>query len=334
MSNPFVSRMAARAMSALVAGSLVAAALLAASPARAEVKVGVSDWPGWVAWYVAEQKGFFKKHGADVKLVWFPNYTDSISALSAGQIDANSQTWSDTMGPLAKGLPLKTILVNDNSAGNDALVVGPKIKSFADLKGKSVALEEFSVSHFILVNALAKNGMKLGDVKIVNLSAGDAAAAFMSGRVEAAVVWNPWIHQIVSSGKGKALFTSKDLPGLVPDLLVAQEKSINTKRKDLVGMIKAWFDTVAFIQAKPDEASAIMSKVVSMKPQEYKVFLPGTRFFDAKLNQQALGDASQAMSLQAVAPTVVKFLSDNKLIEGQPDVAKGIDASLLADALK
>ena len=45
-------------------------------------------------------------------------------------------------------------------------------------------------------------------------------------------------------------------------------------------------------------------------------------------------DASQAMSLQAVAPTVVKFLTDNKLIEGQPDVAKGIDASLLADALK
>jgi len=238
------------------------------------------------------------------------------------------------MGPLAKGLPLKTILVNDNSAGNDALVVGPKIKSFSDLKGKSVALEQFSVSHFVLVNALAKNGMKLSDVKIINLSAGDAAAAFMSGRVDAAVVWNPWIHQIESSGKGKALFTSKDLPGLIPDLLVAQDKSIKTKRKDLVGMIKAWFDTVAFIQSKPDEAAAIMSKVVSMKPQEYKVFLPGTRFFDAKLNQEALGDASKPLSLMGVAPTVVKFLSDNKLIEGKPDAAKGIDASLLADALK
>jgi NitT/TauT family transport system substrate-binding protein len=213
-------------------------------------------------------------------------------------------------------------------------VVGPKIKSFADLKGKSIALEQFSVSHFILVNALAKNGMKLSDVKVVNLAAGDAAAAFMSGRVDAAVVWNPWIHTIESSGKGKALFTSKDLPGLVPDLLVAQEKSIKAKRKELVGMIKAWFDTVAFIQAKPDEAAAIMSKVVSMKPQEYKVFLPGTRFFDAKLNQEALGDASKPLSLLAVAPTVVKFLSDNKLIEGKPDVAKGIDASLLADALK
>lgn len=330
MSKAFFSRVSA----SVVAGALAASALLVAAPAQAEVKVGVSDWPGWVAWYVAEQKGFFKKHGADVKLVWFANYTDSISALSAGQLDANSQTWSDTMGPLAKGIPVKTILVNDNSAGNDALVVGAKIKSFADLKGKTVALEEFSVSHFILVNALAKNGMKVSDVKIVNLAAGDAAAAFMSGRVDAAVVWNPWIHQIETSGKGKALFTSKDLPGLIPDLLVAQEKSIKSKRKDLVGMIKAWFDTVAFIQSKPDEAAAIMSKIVSLKPDEYKVFLPGTRFFDAKLNQEAMGPATQPLSLLGVAPTVVRFLTDNKLIEGKPDAAKGIDASLLADALK
>lgn len=334
MSTSFLSHLSSRVTSGLVAGAIAMGGLFASAPARAEVKVGLSDWPGWVAWYVAEQKGFFKKHGADVKLVWFANYTDSISALSAGQLDANAQTWSDTMGPLAKGLPLKAILVNDNSAGNDALVVGPKIKSFADLKGKSIALEEFSVSHFVLVNALAKNGMKSSDVKIVNLSAGDAAAAFIGGRVEAAVVWNPWIHQIESSGKGRALFTSKDLPGLIPDLLVAQEKAIKSKRKDLVGMIKAWFDTVAFIQSKPDEAAAIMSKVVNMKPQEYKVFLPGTRFFDAKLNQEALGDASKPLSLLGVAPTVVKFLSENKLIEGTPDVSKGIDASLLAEALK
>lgn len=215
-------------------------ALLAVpAPALAEIKVGVSDWPGWVAWYVAEQKGFFKKHGADVKLVWFANYTDSIAALSSGQLDANSQTWSDTLGPLAKGLPLKVVLVNDNSAGNDALLVSPKIKDFAALKGKTVALEQYSISHFVLATALAKHGMKPSDVKITNLSAGDAAAAFMAGRVDAAVVWNPWIDQITKSGKGRALFTSKDMPGLVPDLLVAQQKAIDGKRKDLVGMVKA-----------------------------------------------------------------------------------------------
>jgi NitT/TauT family transport system substrate-binding protein len=302
-------------------------------PAAAEVKVGVSDWPGWVAWYVAEQKGFFKKNGADVKLVWFANYTDSIGALSSGQLDANSQTWSDTLGPLAKGLPLKAILVNDNSAGNDALMVGPKITSFAQLKGKKIALEQYSISHFVLATALVKNGMKPADVKIVNLSAGDAAAAFISGKVDAAVLWNPWVHQIEASGKGKALFTSKDMPGLVPDLLVAQDKAIQTKRKELVGMIKAWFETEKFIKEQPAEAAKIMAKVVSMSPEEYTVFLPGTKFFDAAANTQAF-DAKQPLSLSSTAPTIAAFLTQHKLIEGKPDAAKGIDASLLQEALK
>ncbi|URI06183.1 ABC transporter substrate-binding protein [Aquincola tertiaricarbonis] len=330
--RPFF-RSAARGLRAALAIAVVATGLGHALPAAAEVKVGVSDWPGWVAWYVAEQKGFFKKHGADVKLVWFANYTDSISALSSGQLDANSQTWSDTLGPLAKGLPLKAILVNDNSAGNDALLVSPKIKSFAELKGKSVALEQYSISHFVLATALAKNGMKPSDVKITNLSAGDAAAAFMAGRVDAAVVWNPWIDQITRSGKGRALFTSKDMPGLVPDLLVAQEKAIATKRKDLVGMIKAWMDTEKFIREQPAEAARIMSKVVSLKPEEYQVFMPGTRFFDAAANQAALA-GSGPESLATVAPTIASFLLQHKLIDGKPDAAKGIDASLLAEALK
>jgi NitT/TauT family transport system substrate-binding protein len=318
----------------LAAALSVSLLLALALPARAEIKVGYSDWPGWVAWAIAEQQGFFKKHGANVKLVWFANYSDSISALSAGQVDANCQTWSDSMAPLAKGVPLKVVLVNDNSAGNDAVMAGPKLKSIKDLKGKTVALEEFSVSHFVLAMALSKNGMKPGDVKIVNLSAGDAAAAFLSGRVDAATVWNPWVNKIELSGKGKPLFTSKDIPGLIPDLLVAQEKSLAANRKDFVGMVKAWYDVEKFIREKPDEAVAIMSKVVGLAPEEYKVFLPGTRFFGEKENLEALGPASQARSLLNVAPTIVKFLDENKLIEGTPDFARAIDASLVKEAAK
>jgi NitT/TauT family transport system substrate-binding protein len=301
--------------------------------AHADIKVGVSDWTGWVAWYVAQQQGYFKKYGADVKLIWFANYSDSIAALSTGQLDANSQTWSDTLGPLAKGLPLEAVLVNDNSAGNDALMVTPAIKGFADLKGHTVALEQYSVSHFVLYTALERNGLTPKDVRVVNLSAGDAAAAFMSGRVDTAVVWNPWISQIEKSGRGRPLFTSKDMPGLIPDLLVAQQSAIRNHRADLVGMIRAWFDTVSFIESSPDQAVRIMSKVVGMDTQQYKVFLPGTRFFDAKANLQAF-DPRDPHALVATAPIIARFLLSNKLIDGQPNAARGVDASLLQEALR
>ena len=316
------------------AASLFVILSLLASFARAEIKVGLSDWPGWVAWYIAEEKGFFKKYGADVKLVWFATYTDSISALSAGQLDANSQTWSDTMAPLAKGVPLKVVLVNDNSAGNDALMVNPKITSFKGLRGKTVALEEFSVSHFVLVIALARHGMSQKDVKLVNLDAGDAAAAFLAGRVDAVVVWNPWVNQIQTSGKGKALFTSKDMPGLLSDLLVAQEKSLEANRKDYIGMIKAWYETEKFIHDNPDEAAAIMAHAVSMEGSDYGIFLSGMRFFTQKDNLEAFGPASKPHSLLGVAPTIVKFLADNRLIEGKPDPSNGLDGSLVKEVAR
>jgi NitT/TauT family transport system substrate-binding protein len=312
--------------------SALAAAVMAAfflsPPAPAAVRVGVSDWTGWVAWYVAQDQGYFRKYGADVKLVWFANYTDSISALSTGQLDANSQTWSDTLGPLAKGLALKAVLVNDNSAGNDALMVGPKIRGFPDLRGRKIALEQYSISHFVLYTALSRNGLTPKDVNVVNFSAGDAAAAFMSGRVDAAVVWNPWISQIEKSGAGRALFTSTQMPGLIPDLLVAQAQAIQTKRKDFIAMIRAWFDTQAFIQSQPERAVAIMAKVVGMDPEQYRVFLPGTRFFDAAANRDAF-DAHSEHSLVRVAPTIAAFLLSNKLIDALPDAAKGVDRSLL-----
>lgn len=314
---------------ALVASAILLSAMLPA--ARAEIKVGVSDWPGWVAWYIAEQKGYFKKHGADVKLILFANYTDSISALSAGQLDANSQTLSDTMAPLAKGVPLKIILVNDNSAGNDAVMAGPQIKSMKDLKGRKVALEQFSVSHFLLTLALNKHGMSLKDVEVVNLAAGDAAAAFLAGKVDAAVVWNPWVNKIQLSGKGHALFTSQEVPGMIPDLLVAREASLKAKRKDFLGMVRAWYDVEKFLRERPQDATAIMAKVVGMAPKEYEPFLAGTRFFDQKANLAAFGPATDPLSLLGAAPTIVRFLKENKLMEGNADLAKALDASLVRE---
>jgi NitT/TauT family transport system substrate-binding protein len=315
-----------------VAALAVMLCLITGAPAvQAEVLVGVSDWPGWVAWYIAEHQGYFTRYGAKVKLVWFANYTDSMTALANGQLDANSQTWSDTLAQLAKGVAVKAILVNDNSAGNDAVMVRPTLGSIAELKGKTIALEQFSVSHFVLATALARNGMSQADVRLVNLSAPAAAAALIAGRVDAAVVWNPWIRQIEKSGGGRALFTSRQMPGLIPDLLVAQERAISAKRNDLLGMVRAWRDTEAFIRDHHVEATRIMAKVVRLRPQDYEPLLLGTRLFGDTDNRLAF-DASQPASLAGVSPRIVGFLADNALLERQPGTAAGLDGSLVAEA--
>jgi len=295
------------------------ATLLALPSWAAPIKIGYSDWPGWVAWQVAKEKGLFAKNGVEVELVWFPIYTDSLTALNTGKIDANCSAWCDVIAPLAEGIKLKVVLVNDNSAGNDAIIAKPGIKSVKDLKGKTVATELGTVEHFVLLQALAKNGMSEKDVEYKNLSVPDAAAAFIAGKVDAAGVWRPWINQIKNEGKGSAVFTSKEMPGLIPDLLVFQEKVVTERPADVQKIVATWFDVLAFIKSNEKEAVAIMAKVVEQKPDDYLAFMPGTKFFDVKANLHAFEKRGDDSSLSGSGKKIAAFLKGLDLIKTIPD---------------
>jgi NitT/TauT family transport system substrate-binding protein len=294
---------------------------LAALPALAKepITIGYSDWPGWVAWEVAKEKGLFKKNGVEVKLVWFPVYTDSLTALNTGKVDANCTAWCDVIPPLAEGVKLKVVLVNDNSAGNDAILAKPGINSIKDLKGKSIATELGTVEHFVLLTALANNGMSESDVDYKNLAVPDAAAAFIAGKVDAAAIWQPWISQIQREGKGNLLFSSKEMPGLIPDQLVFQEAVVKERADEVQKIVATWFDVVSFIKSHEDEAVKIMAKVVEQKPEDYKGFLPGTKFFDLKANLEAFEPSTDDKSLVGSGKKIAVFLKEKALIKSVPD---------------
>ncbi len=63
----------------------------ASSTGSATVRLGFSAWPGWFPWQVAQDEGIFKANNVSVDLKWFDGYLESINALTAEQIDANSQ---------------------------------------------------------------------------------------------------------------------------------------------------------------------------------------------------------------------------------------------------
>lgn len=302
-------------------------------PSFAQVTLGLSDWPGWVAWYVAEKEGYFKKYGADVKLVWFPDYMTSVNALSAGQIDANCQALIDTLSPVEKKVPAKVILVTDNSAGNDALMVNNSIKTFGELKGKTIGVEIGSIENYLAATALKTHGMTEKDVNFVNMSTGDAAAALIAGRVPAAGVWNPWIQRIENAKAGHPLFTSKSAPGLIPDVVYARDAALKAHRKDFVAMTKAWFDAVKFIEANPMKAAEIMAPHVGLKPKEYALSLAGTKLFGAELNMKAMSISTDPVSLYVSTANTGAFLVSQKAINATPDPASFIDDSIVKAAM-
>ena len=314
--------------------ALVIAPLLTALPARAEITLGVNDWVGYVAWYVAQEKGFFKKHGADVKLVWCEGVVDSLDKFAAGKLDANAQPWADTLVHIAQKVPLKTIMALDHSAGADALMVSPKIQKLADLKGKKIALEELAIMQFMVETALSKAGLSIKDVQIMYMPAGDAAKAFMDGKVDAAAVWNPFVNDIQISRKGRPLFSSKDVPGMMSDVLVASEKSLKEKRAEYVGLVQSWYDVEKFLRDNRDEAVTIMAKVVKQAPEKYRIFLSGAHFLNQKENLDSFAAATNPRSLAAVSVPLTKFLKDKKQITTDINLASAIDGSLVEEVAK
>ena len=77
---------------------LTIAALLAGSALSAKdaLKIGYSDWPGWVAWQIGIEKGWFEEEGVDVEFQWM-DYVASMDAYAAGLIDAVTMTNGDAL---------------------------------------------------------------------------------------------------------------------------------------------------------------------------------------------------------------------------------------------
>lgn len=307
----------------------------AGSSAGEPIKIGYSDWPGWAVWDIADRKGFFKKHDVNVKMVWFPVYTDSLNALSAGQLDANNQVWSDTMAPLAQGLDLKIVLVGDNSFGNDSLIAQPGINSIKDLRGKKVATELGTCDHFMLLRALETVGMTEKDIQYTNIKIQDCPSAMLSKNVDAANVWEPSRTKLLKSVKGsKELYTSRQMPGLLPDMLVTQGKLVKERPADVQKIVDVWYDTIDWMRKNPTESVKIMAAHTSTPVAEYQSFVKGTRLFSSSEGVTAMTKGTNPISLYSTGDGIAKFLIKADQVSKMPNWAASIEPKFTIAANK
>jgi NitT/TauT family transport system substrate-binding protein len=289
------------------------------------IKIGFSAWPGWFPWQIAVEKGLFAKNGVNVEMVWFEGYLDSINAFATGQLDGNTQTLNDTLSSVAAGSEQVIVLVNDNSTGNDQIIVKPEIASITDLKGKTIAAELGTVDHFLLLLGLQKAGLSAKDINFQPLETGAAAAAFAAGQVDAVGVFAPFTTQALSTGKGKVLFSSKDFPGAIPDHLVLSRKLIAERPDDVQKIVNTWFDVLQFIKDNPAEAYAIMAKRASVSIDDYQTYNAGTRIFNIDDNLKAFAPGDDMTHLSYAATQISDFLLANELAKTKPDLATIFD---------
>jgi NitT/TauT family transport system substrate-binding protein len=313
-------------LAAVLASMLFSSAAVAAEP----LKIGYSDWPGWVAWDIAIEKNWFKEAGVDVKFEWF-DYVASMDAFAAGKLDGVGMTNGDALVTGSTGARSVMILMNDYSNGNDMVIGAPGIDSIKALKGKKVGVEVGFVSHLLLLNALEKNGMTESDVELVNVPTNETPQVLASGEVDAIVAWQPSSGQALDLVPGsKAIYTSANEPGLIYDMLVVSPSSLAARRDDWKKVIDVWYRAVAYLNdpKTADDALKIMSARVGLTPAKYKPFLKGTKILTKEEANKLMVKGDGFNSIYGSTKIADDFNVANKVYEKPEVVDDYIDVSL------
>ncbi len=323
------SRPSPNSLTRWIAGALLPLAAMACSlgaQAAPPLKVGYSDWPGWVAWQVAIDKGWFKEAGVDVKFEWF-DYSASMDAFAAGKIDAVTMTNGDALVTGAGGAKSVMIVLTDYSNGNDMIVAKAGIKSVADLKGKKVAVEQGLVEHLLLENALKKAGMKDTDVTLVNAKTNEMPQVLTAKDVVAVGAWQPVSGEAMKAVPGShPIYTSADEPGLIYDGVAVNPASAKARRADWLKLVKVWDKVVAYIDDPKTQADAvkIMAARSGITPAEYLPLLKGTKLLSLSAGSKVYVKGEGFSSLYGSTKIVDGF----NLKEGVYKAPQNVDSYL------
>jgi NitT/TauT family transport system substrate-binding protein len=296
------------------------------------VRIGFSAWPGWFPWQVAQEQGLFAKNGVTADLTYFDSYTDSLTALSTGNLDANSQTLNDTLSSVSGGARQTIVLVNDNSTGNDQIIARRGIDGVADLKGRTVAVEQGTVDHYLLLLALQKAGLSEKDITVKALLTDAAAAAFVAGQVDAVGAFAPFTTTALELAGSRAIATSADFPGAIPDHLVFDADFVEDHPKEVQAMVDTWFDTLAWINDNKDAAIAIMARKGGVSDADYRTYDAGTTIFTHEQNLAAFTPGQTPANLDFQARSIAAFLVDAKLVDEAPPLDGLLDATFVTAA--
>ena len=287
-----------------------------AKPEAGTFRMGIEPWIGYGPWRVAEQQGLFKDNGLDVKITNF-NTDDQINAaFAAGRLDGTNIATHTALRFAASGLPIKIVLLEDLSTTADAILAGPDITSVKDLKGKRVAFEEGTTSDILLSYALAANGMTKDDVNVVPLAASDAGAAFIAGRVDAAVTYEPYITAArKDDAKAKLLYSAGENPGLVGDVFVVSEDTLKAKPGQIAALVKTWGAAVTAYEGDRTGSQDIIAKSVGSTQKELATAFEGVKFYDLAENRSQL----TGEYVDTTLADVKKAATDAGLLEGDVD---------------
>lgn len=253
-----------------LATGIVAALMAAMSGAFAQdtidMNVGAATASDHAPAFAALEKGFFAKHGLNVKIIMYPSGVEMINGLLGGQQSVNVMGSVPFLAGIANGLPLVLIghlhgdPTKDNYSTGHSLVAGPDsgIASIADLKGKKIGLPRGTGAEGYLTGLLQANGLKPDDVTLVNVKPADLPAALMQKDVAAFAVWEPWPSTAIVKVPGSVRIASGGCPTCyIPAAFLTSKSEVEKNPEALRRFMAAISESEQWVRQNSDEAAEI-----------------------------------------------------------------------------
>lgn len=295
---------------ATIASVLAAGTINVPAAGAEDVTMAFCTWTGYAPMFIAKELGYFEDAGINMNIEIIEDESTYAALLTQGSVQFLATAQDPNIKMFANGAPSRYVLAMDASCGADGLVTTEDIKSLDDLKGKTLALDTAASSYYFFLTALEDaSSLKEEDITLAEMSdTTEAGLAFMSGQVDAAIMWEPELSEALDSVEGAhALVTSANYPETILDSLVVNESYAQDHPEVVESVAKAWYKAVDYLKENPEEACELMaSGFEEVTAEDIAGDMEGLQFFGREENE-TLNDSATERSIKAISQDMADF---------------------------
>jgi NitT/TauT family transport system substrate-binding protein len=293
---------------------------------QGKITIGVVNWSGNLAFFIARDKGYFQQAGLDVEIKKYPALGQISRDYLAGLMQGRANITPDVLRESGKGMDHRVVLAIDESSGADAIIARTEIASEELFRGKRIGFEPDTLEEFFLRWELNKHGMTLSDIVAVAVGPDEAPELLINGAIDVAVSHEPYISQLTKSSDFRVLYSSAEDPGIVMDVLTFRADFIKSYPETIQTLIDVYFKAVQFWKDHPNEAYVIGAKEFGDTPEVVAKQLEQIKIFDLRDNKTVFTYAAGFQSIYGNLRAIRNFMSRNK-----PEDANAVDTNELVD---
>lgn len=260
------------------------------------VRVASNSWVGYAPLFLARELGYVKE--PLLRFAEMPSNSASLMALASDQIEAAALTLDELLVARGDGLDLQVIMVFDESAGADVVMVRPGITRLEQLRGQRIAVESTATGALMLSHTLLTAGLAPSDVIKLEMAGPQQTDAYERQLADAVVCFEPYATQLAKLG-AQRLIDSSQFPGLIVDVLVAKRPAVQAWPQHFSQLVAGCFKALALLQTNPQLAHRLLAPTLGISEHELRQALKGVRMETLADNHTLLGGPTPGLVAMA-----------------------------------